>query len=118
MAHVTFSQPIKNKLAWLRTLMLLFLSAGPGAAGQSAEPYKFFHEYVGLSDDEIQTIQRGKPVAKVMPSRTPDEVFVFGSVYINSTPERYLKLACDIDALRKLPGFLAIQKFSDPPKLF
>ena len=118
MAHVTFSQPIKNKLAWLRTLMLLFLSAGPGAAGQSAEPYKFFHGYVGLSDDEIQTIQRGKPVAKVMPSRTPDEVFVFGSVYINSTPERYLKLACDIDALRKLPGFLAIQKFSDPPKLF
>jgi hypothetical protein len=106
----------KNKLIWLTTLLLLLLSAV--GAGQSAEPYKFFHDYVGLSDDEIQTIQRGKPVAKIMQSRTADEVFVFGSVYINSTPERYLKLASDIGALRKLPGFLAIQKFSDPPKLF
>lgn len=109
--------PRKNKLTWLKTLILLLLSAGTGAAGQSAEPYEFFHEYVGLSDDEIQSIQRGKPVAKIMQSRTPDEVFVFGSVYINSTPERYLKLASDINALRKLPGFLAIHKFSDPPKL-
>jgi hypothetical protein len=120
MAHatiVTSSQaPRKNKAIWLRTLILLLLSAG-SSAGQSAEPYTFFHEYVGLSDGEIQNIQRGKPVAKIMQSRTPDEVFVFGSVYVNSTPERYLKLVSDIDALRKLPGFLAIRKFSDPPKL-
>jgi|SRR5215467_2292621 len=44
-------------------------------------------------------------------------VFVFGSVYINSTPERYLKFASDIDALRKLPSYLALQKFSDPPEI-
>jgi len=44
-------------------------------------------------------------------------VFVFGSVYIHSTPERYLKFASDIDALRKLPSYLAIRKFSDPPQL-
>jgi len=37
-------------------------------------------------------------------SRTPNEVFVFGSVYVQSTPEKYLKLASDIDALRKLPA--------------
>jgi hypothetical protein len=120
MAHattVTSSQtPRKAKAIWLRTLILLLVSAG-SSGGQSAEPYTFFHEYVGLSDDEIQYIQRGKPIAKIMPSRVPDEVFVFGSVYVNSTPERYLKLASDIEALRKLPGFLAIQKFSDPPKL-
>jgi hypothetical protein len=50
-------------------------------------------------------------------SRTPDEVFVFGSVYVHSTPEKYLKLAADIDAFRKLPSYLAIRKFSDPPQL-
>src|SRR6266436_5695963 len=55
--------------------------------------------------------RNGKAVAKVMESRTPDEVFVFGSVYVQSTPEKYLKLASDIDALRKLPSYLAIRKF-------
>ena len=35
----------------------------------------------------------------------------------DSTPEDYLKLASDVDSLRKLPNYLAIQKFSDPPRL-
>jgi hypothetical protein len=44
-------------------------------------------------------------------------VFVFGTVYVEASPESYLKLASDVDALRKLPGYLAIQSFSDPPQL-
>jgi hypothetical protein len=90
--------------------------AGPAAIAQEGEPYKFFHEYVGLKDDQIQEIRRGKAIAKVIESRTPDEIFVFGAVYIESAPERYLKLASDVDALRKLPSYLAIRKFSDPPQ--
>lgn len=101
----------------LLPLLLLLISPGPDAAQQNAEPYKFFHEYVGLSDDQIQAIRGGKAVAKVLHSRTPDELFVFGSVYVESSPERYLKLAADVDALRKLPNYLAIRKFTDPPQL-
>jgi len=81
------------------------------------EPGKFFHDYVRLSDEQIRSIRSGKALAKVLHSRTPDEVFVFGAVYVQSTPERYLKLASDVDALRKLPNYLAIRKFSDPPRL-
>jgi len=84
---------------------------------QDAEPSKFFREYVGLNDEQIKNIRSGKAVAKILDSPTPDEVYVFGSVYVNSTPERYLKFASDIDALRKVPNYLAIQKFSNPPKL-
>src|SRR5262245_22586806 len=101
----------------LPLVLLLIGAASNAAAGQAAEPDNFFHEYAGLSDGQIQSIRSGKPLAKVLPSRTPDEVFVFGSVYVESTPERYLKLALDVDALRKLPSYLAIRKFSDPPKL-
>ena len=71
----------------------------------------------GLSDDQIQEIREGKAVAKILDSPTADQVFVFGSVYINSTPEHYLKFASDVDALRKLPTYLALRKFSDPPQL-
>jgi hypothetical protein len=84
---------------------------------QNAEPIAFFRGDVGLKENQIADIRLGKAVAKVLESRTPDEVFVFGSVYVQSTPETYLKLASDIEALRKLPNYLAIRKFSDPPQL-
>jgi hypothetical protein len=94
------------------------LLGGPAAAQtQNSEPFKFFREYVGLSEEQIASIRNGKALAKIVQSRTPDEVFVFGSVYVESTPEKYLKFASDIDALRKLPNYLAIRKFSEPPQL-
>ena len=99
---------------------LLLVSLGEekiSATDVSSEPNKFFHDFVGLSDDQIREIREGKAVAKILDSPTADQVFVFGSVYINSTPERYLKFASDVDALRKLPTYLALRKFSDPPQL-
>lgn len=87
------------------------------ATDKLAEPDKFFHEFIGLNDDQVREIREGKVVAKILDSPTADQVFVFGSVYINSTPERYLKFASDVDALRKLPTYLALRKFSDPPQL-
>jgi hypothetical protein len=98
-------------------LLLLSLVQLPASNAQIVEPLKFFRDYVGLKEDQIAAIRNGKAVAKVVESRTPDEVFVFGSVYVQSTPEKYLKFASDIDALRKLPNYLAIRKFSDPPQL-
>jgi hypothetical protein len=107
--------------ARIRTAAVLvagIVSASALAASvQEAEPSKFFREYVGLNEEQIKNIRSGKAVAKILESPTPDEVYVFGSVYVNSTPERYLKFASDIDALRKVPNYLAIQKFSNPPKL-
>src|SRR5579863_1943012 len=98
-------------------LLLLSLVYLPASDAQDVEPLKFFRDYVGLKDDQIAAIRNGKAVAKVVESRTPDEVFVFVSVYVRSTPEKYLKLASDIDELRKLPSYLAIRKFNDPPQL-
>jgi len=78
---------------------------------------EFFRKYIGLSDDQIKAIRSGQSVAKVLDSPTADQVFVFGAVYVRSTPEEYLKLASDIDALKKLPNYLAIRKFGNPPQL-
>lgn len=109
---------------WLAAIVLLLQlplfsvsDRQESASGQSAEPDKFYREYVGLNDGQIASLRSGKAIAKIIDSPTPDEVFVFGSVYIDSTPESYLKFASDIDQLRKLPGYLAIRKFSDPPRL-
>ena len=107
----------------ITSLILLALTVVPLGTGafpptdNSPEPARFFHDFVGLNDDQIREIREGKAVAKIFDSPTADEVFVFGSVYINSTPERYLKFASDTDALRKLPSYLALRQFSDPPQI-
>ncbi len=98
-------------------LIVLLLSATAIRAQTAEEPYKFFRDFAGLKEDQIAVIRSGKPVARVVDSHTPDEVFVFGAVYVEALPESYVKLASDIEALRKLPSYLAIQSFSDPPQL-
>lgn len=105
-----------NSRSYIIVAILLLL--GPVVKAQTPdEPYKFFHEIVGLNEQQIGAIRAGQALAKTVESRTPDEVFVFGAVYVDSTPESYLKLASDIDALRKLPSYLAVQSFSQPPQL-
>jgi hypothetical protein len=108
------------RIRFPRLFLALFLVSflqPPASKAQDVEPFKFFRDYAELKEDQIAAIRNGKAFAKIMESRTPDEVFVFGSVYVPSTPEKYLKLASDIDELRKLPSYLAIRKFSDPPQL-
>ena len=106
----------------VKHLILILLLISQARAGeqrsdnQPNEPETFFREFVGLSDEQIRDVRSGKAIAIVLSSPVPDEVFVFGTVYINSTPEQYLKLASDVDALRKVPSFLALRKFSDPPR--
>lgn len=105
----------------IRSITLLALMLIPSSVawtqGNEGTVEQFFREYAGLSNDQIAEIRAGKAFAKILDSPTSDEVFVFGAVHVQSTPEAYLKLASDIDSLRKLPSYLAIQKFSDPPRL-
>jgi len=69
----------------LLALLLLSFVHLPASNAQNTEPFKFFRDYVGLKEDQIAAIRNGKAVAKVVESRTPDEVFVFGSVYVQNT---------------------------------
>ena len=111
---------MRTRIPGLALLALLLLPVSTGrvqATDNPPEPDRFFREFVGLNDDEIRGIREGKAIAKTVDSPTADQVFVFGSVYINSTPELYLKFASDTDAMRKLPSYLALRKFSDPPQL-
>jgi hypothetical protein len=111
---------MKPKIQFAVTLLfILFLCRVGMAANDDAgsEPYNYFREYVGLNADQIQSISNGKAFAKVLDADSADQIRVFGAVHIDATPESYLKFAADIDALRKLPSYLAIRKFSDPPVL-
>ena len=72
----------------LATLAGVILSGCLVSAGQTTrEPRSFFREKVGLSDDQIDMIARGQAVVKMLPSKTPAEIFVFGAVFVNASPD-------------------------------
>jgi len=108
---------ITIRLSMLLGAASVLLCCAQAAGDQPSELAKFFREYIGLNDEQIVRIQNGKAIAKVLDSKSPNEVYVFGSVYVESSPAQYLKFASDIDRLQKLPNYLAIRKFSDPPQL-
>ena len=106
------------KLMQLVILVILtFGVAAPCFSQENPNLQTYFKDYIGLNDDQISTIRRGQAVAKIMHSRIPDEVFVFGAIYIEAAPEAYLKFSRDFDRLRQLPGYLAINEFTKPPQL-
>ncbi len=77
----------------------------------------FFRQKVRLSEDQIDAIRSGQPVAKPLPPRNPDEVLLFGAVHIHAAPEAFFQYARNFDRLREVPGFLALGVFTDPPQL-
>jgi hypothetical protein len=102
------------------TAVLLFLIATTALIGSSQsnpDLRTFFRHDIGLTQDQIAAIRNGQPVAMIIPPRTPAEVFLFGAVYIHAVPESYLQFARDFDRLRKLPNYLALGVFSNPPQL-
>jgi hypothetical protein len=98
-------------------LVLILGAVAPCLSQTNPNLRTYFKDYIGLSDDQIAAIRSGQAVSKNLHSRKADEIFVFGAVYIHSTPESYLKFSRDFDRLRKLPGYLAIAEFSNPPQL-
>lgn len=77
----------------------------------------FFRQQAGLGDEEIARIARGIPVVKLISTQTPAELLFFGAVFVKAAPEAYLKLAFDMDRLRKMSGYLGAGLVGNPPKL-
>jgi hypothetical protein len=103
------------KVVCLRILLIVATTL-PGFGQSTPDLQTFFKNNIGLSPDQIAAIRNGQAVAKVLPSRTPAEVFLFGAIYIHAAPESYAKFAHDFDRLRKLPNYLALGVFSNPPQ--
>ena len=108
---------LRSLIPTVALLVLIAAAALPGSSQLNPDLQTFFQQDLGLSQDQIASIRSGQPVAKTMPSRTPAEVFLVGAIYIHATPESYLQFARDFDRLRKLPNYLALGVFSNPPQL-
>ena len=98
-------------------LVLVVAAAVRCSAQPNSELNRYFQQSVGLNQGQVAAIRGGQAVSVKLKSRIPDEVFVFGAVFVKATPEGYVKLAYDFDRMRKVSGFVAVGKFSDPPRV-
>jgi hypothetical protein len=71
----------------------------------------------GFTTAQIAALQRGVPVAALLPSRVDREVAVGGAIRIRAAADRLLALLQDVERLESGPGFLHTKKLSDPPRL-
>jgi hypothetical protein len=100
------------------TLLLCGIGFGLPAYSQSTVGLEsFLLLNIGLSHDEIASLKTGKPIVKALPARTPSEVFLFGAVLIEASPDRYFEFAHDLDGRRSIPGYLGLGRISTPPQL-
>jgi hypothetical protein len=109
--------PVRSVFPALCLTITLAAALSSAQAQSNPRLQAFFRQNAGLTQDQIDEIRHGIPVVKTFPARTPAEVFLFGVVYIQAAPESYLQFVLDFDRLRRLPGYLELQVFSDPPRL-
>jgi hypothetical protein len=107
----------RNSIRPIALVILAVVSSRSISTQQNSDLDKYFSQSIGLNQSQIAAIRNGQPVTKALPSRTPDEVFLFGAVFVKSTPEKYVQFAHDYNRLRKLPSDLALGVFSNPPTL-
>ena len=99
-------------VAWL-----ILSSATPCFSQSEIDLRKFFRQDLGLSEEQIADIRKGKAVVNSLPPRTPEEVFLMGAIYIHASPEKYLQFQRDFDRRRETPVYWALVVFSNPPEL-
>src|SRR5262245_39848 len=95
-----------------KSLSIVCVAAGlPLALTAPAQPVQpqlsAFFAQMDVTDQERAAIDTGKPVAKVLHWGGPSEVYVFGAVHIDGSPDTYLKLARNVTRLAGSPGYLA-----------
>ena len=98
-----------------RHALLLALSLISGAVVQAAVqrvPLGIFTD-LGLTTQQIAAIDAGRPVAKVLSWGGPSEVYVFGAVHVDGSPDTYLDAARDVGRLSGMPGYQGIGEIRD-----
>ena len=108
-----------------RLLAIIILVFGPGFGATVAcaqrQPETFFKNKIGLSDSDIQKMDQGQVVTKVLESGDKKYgILVFGGVYINTSIEKFAAAYRDVKGLLENKVYLAVQEFNEvgsPPKL-
>jgi hypothetical protein len=97
-------------------MFLALLALQVLAAPPNTDPFAFLQPSVTVSVDERRQLDRGEPIARVLPGQDL-EVAVFAAVPVNIGGDRLVAWMRRIEELKKSAYVLAIGRFSDPPQI-
>ena len=61
-----------------------------------------------LSDADVATLDRGRPVNKVLAAKNAAEIYLLGVIHVSSTPAAYIQRVTDPSQLMSLPGYRGV----------
>ena len=112
-------RPIRMNLkvfSYVFILSILLAYMVPASGQDVNQLTAYFQKVIQLSPEEIQTIENGTAVVKLINTDLKDEIDVFGAIYVNAPVSKMVSFYRDLTQLRNSPGYLAINKFSNPPQ--
>src|SRR5271156_3394282 len=102
-----------SKMA-LVSIVAFALVLGTPVTRAQRQPETFFKNRIGLSDSDIQKMDQGQVVTKVLESGDKKYgILVFGGVYINSTIEHFAASYRDVKGLLVDKVYLDVQAFNE-----
>jgi hypothetical protein len=78
---------------------------------------EFMQKVIGFGAADIQAVDAGKVVTRLLETGEKAEVAAFGAVRVKAQPAALFEAAKDIREFRKVPEILQIGVFSDPPRV-
>lgn len=102
------------RLAAISIFIMLGLLPAHAQTDWDVRPY---YQRVGLTANQIDGVMhRGEALALSLPTRNENEIFLFGTIYINATPDDYLRYYSEYSHSRE-PQVIATKTFNSPPQL-
>ncbi len=101
---------MEQKIVAIATLAL---AAGARMLSGQPQPRTFFKDHVHLQDTDIERIEKGQVVTKVLESGDRKYgLLVFGAVYVNAPVGEFGKAVRDVKLLLSNKVYLRVQEFS------
>lgn len=97
-------------------MLLALLALQVFTAAPNTDPFAFFQPSVTLSTDDRRQLDRGEPIARVLPGQD-HEIAVFAAVRVDIDGDRLVAWMRRIEELKKSAYVLAIGRFLDPPTI-
>jgi len=73
----------------------------------------YLSRVAALSDAELVTLERGRPVTKAVPTRNNAEIYLLGVIRIDASPADYLARVTDPARLGSMPGYRDVGRITE-----
>jgi hypothetical protein len=106
-----------GRIANVALLATLIVGAATSVAlsGGKEDLQEFLRIYPKFADSEIQQVERGSAVAKILDTPEKEEIIIFGAIKMAMPVKAFVDHIRDVEKLEDGETYIVVEKFSNPP---